>query len=231
MSNHITNAAGQWAVIWDFDGTLADSMPLHFEVWQSFMRQNQLEFNRAEFLATAGKPAASILQNYFPTSSATEIDRLAFEKDALFRELSITHGVQLFDGAARLLAGLAQAGFKQAVGSGSPPENLRLAYEQHPVLKKYIEVTVAAGDTPNSKPHPEVFLTAAERLGVAPAHCLVVEDGVLGVEAAHRAGMHCVAIVGEQDAAAFLAVGATKIVTNLAELDVISIQKLLGLAV
>lgn len=219
----------QYGVIWDFDGTLVDTMPTHFGAWQKFMAAHHHTFSEAEFWVTSGKSAEEILKSYFREASTEELTRLGDLKNSYYREAADRQGIIFTPGAEELLKALREAGFKQAIGSGTPRKNLELAYRQHPWLTTYFQVAVVAGDTPNSKPDPEVFLLAARNLGLAPRHCLVIEDGLLGIEAAKRAGMASVAVLAEgQSQAEFLERGAARVVKSLQDLSVAAILEVIN---
>jgi HAD superfamily hydrolase (TIGR01509 family) len=94
-----------------------------------------------------------------------------------------------------LIDALSAAGFKLAVGSSGPPENVRLTLEKLGRADRF-DAMVTGADVTHGKPNPEVFLKAAERLGVPPAQCAVIEDAPQGIEAANAAGMTSIAILG-----------------------------------
>jgi beta-phosphoglucomutase len=224
----MTIETAAYGVIWDFDGTLVDTMPTHFSAWQKFMAEQRQNFTEAHFWATSGKSAEEILQAYFTDASPAELARLGDLKNSYYREEAEGRGIIFAPGAVDLLKALQQAGIQQAIGSGTPRKNLELAYRQHPWLSAYFQAVVVAGDTPNSKPDPEVFLLAARKMELAPRRCLVIEDGLLGIEAARRAGMPSIAVINEnQSEAEFLKCGATRVVKSLQELDVTGIIKLI----
>lgn len=217
-----------YGVIWDFDGTMIDSMPTHFHAWQKFMAIYNLEFSEEDFWATSGKSAEEILRFYFKDVSETELTNLANLKNGMYREAAENIGIPFSTGAENLILELHRAGYKQAIGSGSPRKNLELSYLQHPQLKKYFEVAVMAEDTSHSKPDPEVFLTAANHLGIAPQNCLVLEDGLLGIEAARQAGMVSIAVIAiGQDEEEFRKRGAVRVIRNLKDLKESDITNLL----
>jgi beta-phosphoglucomutase len=93
---------------------------------------------------------------------------------------------------------LHEAGFAQALASSTPIENIELISEVLG-LKRYLSKLVSGETVPRGKPAPDIFLKAAQELGIAPAHCVVIEDAVAGVEAAHAAGMRCIAVAGNRN--------------------------------
>ncbi len=93
---------------------------------------------------------------------------------------------------------LHEAGFAQALASSTPIENIELISEVLG-LKRYLSKLVSGETVPRGKPAPDIFLKAAQELGIAPRYCVVIEDAVAGVEAAHAAGMRCIAVAGNRD--------------------------------
>jgi beta-phosphoglucomutase len=115
------------------------------------------------------------------------------------------------------MRGLHEAGFAQALASSTPIENIELISEiLH--LKQYLTILVSGETVPRGKPAPDIFLRAAEELHMPPAVCVVIEDAVAGVQAAHAAGMRCIAVAGERDLPGLRA--ADLMVKDLTEVDV-----------
>jgi beta-phosphoglucomutase len=180
----------RFAVLWDLDGVLVDTSSFHFEAWRRLMAEMGRELSEEEFRATFGRRNSEILRRWLPDLSDREIDRLSERKEAIFREL-LPEKIPLLPGVRRLTMELADAGAAQAVASSTPRANLEVVL---PRLGLPIAAYVGAEDVSRGKPHPEVFLKAAEKLSVPPARCVVIEDSVAGVEAARGAGMACVAV-------------------------------------
>ncbi len=135
--------------------------------------------------------------------------------------------MELLPGVRELLEECHRNGAAQAIGSSAPRENLNLILELTK-SRSFFQAVVAMEDTVRGKPDPEVFLTAASRLGVAPAHCLVLEDAVAGVEAAKAGGMKCVAVrfVGHHPEVKLRQAGADRVVESLKEIGYSDILKL-----
>ncbi len=190
------------AVLFDMDGTLIDSMPLHHRSWQLWHAELGLDFDEAGFFeATAGRTNREILGDLFPERSADEIGRLADRKEALYRELAL-QSLQLIAGAAEVCTAARARGLKVAVCTAAPRANIAVAFERFG-MAQWVDTVTCPEDGLRGKPHPDIFLAAAQRLGVAPAACLVFEDAPLGIEAARRAGMAAVALTTTLPAAAF----------------------------
>jgi beta-phosphoglucomutase len=217
------------AVIWDVDGTLVDTAELHFQSWVQLARTLNKPFTRADFAATFGRRNPEIIRALFDGHyTEAEIDDLGFRKEEYYRA-SARHGVELLPGVRALLEGLRGAGFKQAIGSSAPRQNLDLILELTQTAP-FFAALVSQEDTQRGKPDPQVFLVAAERLGVAPTNGVVMEDAVAGVQAAKAGGMKCVAVtfVGHHAPELLKQAGADLVVRTLEKVSAATIERLLG---
>jgi beta-phosphoglucomutase len=190
------------ALLFDLDGTLIDSMPLHHRAWQRWFAAQGLPFDDAGFFAaTAGRSNDEILCELLPALDAAARAQLAERKEALYRE-EAARSLQLIAGAAEFLDMARGAGLRLAICTAAPPGNMQLAFDRFG-LAAQVDTVTSPADGLRGKPHPDIFVEAARRLGVPAAACLVFEDAPLGVEAARRAGMDAVALTTTLPAAAF----------------------------
>jgi beta-phosphoglucomutase len=223
-----SDASGM-AVLWDVDGTLVDTGELHFEAWRQLMEQLNRPFTRADFAATFGLRNPEIFEHLFGKGhfDAHQVAELGDRKEEIYRAAA-GQGVTLLPGVRPLLEGLHAAGFKQAVGSSAPRANLDLILRLTDTLR-FFDAVVSMEDTQRGKPDPQVFLVGAQKLGVPPARCVVVEDAVAGVQAARAGGMKCIAVrfVGHHPAEKLQTAGADLIVPSLAEVSVDTVRSLL----
>lgn len=182
------------ALIFDMDGTMVDSMPWHAKAWVEYARRHGMDLDVPAFMQqTTGKNAfecACILMGR--TVSADESAQITDEKEGIYRELfaanfSAVDGFEAFQAKAR------DMGIKVAIGTAGDAHNVQFVLgnlNMQPPAQ-----AIARGDEGlRGKPHPDIFLKAAERLNVDPAACVVFEDAPFGIEAARRAGMHAVGI-------------------------------------
>lgn len=214
------------AAIWDVDGTLVDTAELHFQAWLATAKEMNQPFSRADFIATFGRRNPEIIRQLFGQNfSNQEIDEIGSRKEELYRDAA-RHGVDLLPGVRPLLEVFHTVGFKQAVGSSAPRRNVDLIL-QITETEQFFEAIVGMEDTQRGKPDPQVFLVAAEKLGVRPENCVVLEDAVAGVEAAKAGGMKCIAVtfVGHHPEEKLKEAGADWVVRNLEE---VRIRGLLG---
>jgi beta-phosphoglucomutase len=179
-------------VIFDMDGVLVDTGWAHRQAWHDLARKEGLDISDEFFRQTFGMQNAAILPMLRPGISKEELERLSDWKEQRYRDLMKEH-LELAPGAEALLLDLKRHGFRLAIGSSAPPENLNIFWDRLS-LAEWFEARVTKEEITRSKPAPETFLKAAEKLGLAPACCAVVEDAVPGVQAAKAAGMPVVAI-------------------------------------
>lgn len=185
------------AVIWDLDGVIIDSAEEHRQAWQRLAREEGVPLSDADFWATFGKRNDDIIAILWGSLSPKQVQALAERKETYFREL-MSKSATALPGAMELMRGLHEAGFPQALASSAPIENIQLISDMLG-LEQYLTALVSGETVPQGKPAPDIFLKAASELGIEPAYCLVIEDAVAGVQAAHAAGMRCISVAGERD--------------------------------
>jgi beta-phosphoglucomutase len=182
-------------VLWDLDGTLIDSSDLHQDAWAAVMRELGRTLDRGLFARSLGSRNDTILRELLEVSgSDEEIRCLGERKEQLYRELVRERGAPLLPGAADWLVRLRLAGWRQALATSAPWPNIDATLEPLELRDRF-DAIVSADDVGRGKPDPLLFLTAAERLGVAPSRCVVVEDAPAGVEGARRAGMASIGVL------------------------------------
>lgn len=212
------------AVIFDMDGVLVDSYHAHFESWKQLYGEVGVEYTEETFNADFGRTARELLLKTLGNGLTEErLKELDEHKEGLYRDI-LRQAFPAMDGASELLSALAAAGFRLAIGSSGPPENVALTVERLAGAEQF-NATVTGADVTRGKPDPQVFLIAAERLGVPPANCAVVEDAVHGITAAKRAGMTAIALTGTLQRAELSAADA--VVDSLRQLSVERIRALI----
>lgn len=207
----------QLAVIFDMDGVLVDSYAAHFESWRRLAKERGFEFTKEQFLTTFGRVSREVVVECGLLESPTPeaIAEIDDAKEAHFRDI-LCETFPPMDGAVELIDSLAEQGIPLAVGSSGPPENVALIIDLLGTRERF-DAVVTGVDVSHGKPHPEVFLKAAERLGAEPCDCVVIEDAVAGIAAAHAAGMTCLALVSTGHTTEELA-AADQVVHSLREL-------------
>jgi beta-phosphoglucomutase len=188
------SAGAPRAVLWDLDGTLADSGDYHWRAWRDILRSEGIELTYQQFLDSFGQKNDRILKAWLGADTAMDrIQRIGDAKEALYRELAAREGLTPLPGGAEWVRRLRRDGWRQAIASSAPRANVEVML--HAVgIAGAIDAIVAAEDVTAGKPDPQVFLAAAARLGASSDRCIVVEDAAAGIEGAKRAGMRTIGV-------------------------------------
>lgn len=176
-------------LIFDCDGTVVDTMPVHFHAWQEALASQSIQFDEEHFYRLAGMPTPKIAQMLAAEHGRPEAgpDIAHRKEEAYLRRLDEIQIIQPVVDIVRRYHGK----IPMAVASGGMRRVVN-AQLKAAGLADYFPVVICANDVKHGKPAPDTFLLAAERLGAAPQHCIVYEDGVLGFQAAEAAGIRCV---------------------------------------
>ena len=201
-------------IIFDIDGVLVDSYAAHMHSWMRLAQEQAASISEAQFARTFGRTSRDIIAETFGVTAPEEVRRLDDRKEEIYRDI-IRHALPAMPGAVEAVRRLCAAGFRVAVGSSGPPENVELVCRELG-LEALLSARITGSDVQRGKPDPQVFLLAAERMGIEPRACVVIEDAPAGVEAAKRAGMHCIALLGTHPAASLAA--ADSVIEHLDEL-------------
>jgi beta-phosphoglucomutase len=182
-------------VIFDMDGVLVDSYRAHWQSWHFMADELGRGLTEEQFVTTFGRTSREIIAEHWGADSLSpeEIAEFDRRKEALYREI-VDRDFPAMEGASDLIRDLSAAGFRMAIGSSGPPANVQLCVDRLGA-QPYLQALVTGKDVKRGKPDPEVFLTAAQRLGVVPVNCVVVEDAPVGITAANSAGMTSVALL------------------------------------
>jgi len=210
------------AVIWDLDGVILDSADEHRRAWLRLAREEGIPMTDADFWATFGKRNNDIFATLWGNLTPEQVKILSDRKEMYFREL-IRESAAALPGAIELMQELRDAHFSQALASSAPIENIDLISDVLG-LNQYLSILVSGETVAKGKPAPDIFLKAAAELHMHPTVCLVIEDAVAGVEAAHAAAMRCIAVAGNRDLPGLHK--AELMVKDLTEVDLKRIQQL-----
>ena len=179
------------AYLFDCDGTLADSMPLHYRAWKKALGEWKCEFDEKLFYAWGGMPVAEIIATLNRQHGLNmPVEAVSRRKESLYYEL-----LPELKAVPEVLEHVEESygRIPFAVVSGSTRESVTASLQSLKLLDRF-DAMVCAGDYKKSKPDPEAFLLAAEKLEVEPHACLVFEDTEMGIQAATAAGMASVKV-------------------------------------
>jgi beta-phosphoglucomutase len=183
-----------FAAIFDMDGVLIDSYRAHYQSWVEMAARRGLSISEQQFKTSFGRTSRESMAQFWGAGrfSDEEVRAMDQEKETAFRRI-IAAAFPAMPGAAEIVAALHKAGFGVAVGSSAPRENVDAVIDRLGV-RDQLGAAVTGSDVERGKPDPQIFLTAAQRLDVPPARCVVIEDAPVGVAAAAAAGMACVGL-------------------------------------
>ena len=217
----------QYCIIFDMDGVLADTEPIHFESWIKLAAEIGVRFTRDLFEETFGQQSPTITRKLVGADVDEDlVEEWASLKEKYYREM-IREKLEPLPGVIRIIKELKTEGFKLAIGSSGPPENVELLISRLNI-KPFFDVIITAVDVKKGKPEPEVFLTAAKKLDIIPQNCIVIEDAPVGLEAAKRAGMISIALTTTHNKAELN--DANLIIKDLTEISIREIKNLFELS-
>lgn len=180
-------------ILWDMDGVIFDSYSFHLAAWQETFAKRDIEFTKEDFTHLFGTRNDFIISNTVGKELAEKDGRnMLREKEEAFRRTA-TGRIKPVPGAVRLLNALKKGNFRLGLVSSAPRENIDLALSELG-LAGIFDCIVSGQEVSESKPSPQIYLLAAERLQATSCDCVVIEDSPLGVKAAKSAGMKCLAV-------------------------------------
>jgi beta-phosphoglucomutase family hydrolase len=184
----------KYLVIFDMDGVLADTGPIHFQSWVKMATEDAgVNFTKEFFEDSFGQQSIPITRKLVGNNvEQALVEKWADLKEKYYREM-VKDKLEPLPGVIELLSDLKNDYIKLAVGSSGPLENVELLLTSLKI-KHYFDVVITAEDVKNGKPAPDVFLLAANRLNLKSEDCIVIEDAPVGIEAAIRAGMKSIAL-------------------------------------
>jgi len=181
------------AILWDMDGVISDSYPLHYASWQETFARRGIQITKQDFTELFGVRNDLIVRTVMGNQlSDQEVAQIVQEKEEAFRRKAAGQ-IKPFPGVLKLLKALKQGNFKVGLVSSAPKQNIELVVNELD-LTDIFDCIVSGQEVSESKPNPQIFLCGAQKVGASPNDCLVIEDSPLGVKAARAAGMKCLAV-------------------------------------
>lgn len=198
-------------VIWDFDGVLADTAEAHYRCWVTALAEKEIALDRPTFDRVFGMNNRDTLNQLLGRPpEPSELESIAGRKEEIFR-MEAQWLVRPMPGALPLLVELERVGWLQALASSTPKANIDLVLAVLGIRGRF-QAILTGEDLPTGKPDPTLFLKAAEALGLSAEQCVVVEDAPAGLEAAHKAGMPCIAVATTRPREALAAAASSAVI-------------------
>jgi len=211
--------------LFDWDGVIVDSSQAHEAAWELLARETGRALPEGHFKRSFGRKNDEIIPQILDWPvSAKEIVSLGRRKEELYRQVLQERGIAPLPGVREFLVALQSAGVPCAVGSSTERLNIDTIMSSIG-LGEYFATIVSADDTTRGKPDPQVFLLAAQRIGVRPENCAVFEDAFAGLEAARAGGMRAVGVATTHPAEKLRA-HADRVVARLDEVSVAELREM-----
>lgn len=215
-----------WAALFDMDGVLVDNANFHINAWLQFAQHYNRPLTKDQYVENInGRVSADAMAYLFQRPILPdELIVLTEEKEAIYRDLYRPH-LQPTPGLLDFLNALKARRVQMAVGTSAPESNVRFTLDGLP-LRPYFDTVIDSSMVHRGKPDPEIYLTAASRVGVEPARCVVFEDAFAGIDAGLRGGMKVVAVATTHTREELEGTGAALIVDDFTGLTVDTIAQL-----
>lgn len=206
------------AIIFDMDGVIVDSEPVHYDIETSVMTELGISITEKEYHAYVGRTAMDMWTDLIDRFKLDiSVEEVIQKSRAMYHHrLHYTDQPHAIDGTVALIKGLHEMGKKLVLASSSTLENIHLVIGKHQ-LSQYFDQIVGGDEVTCGKPDPEIFNLAATRVKTLPSQCLVIEDSRNGVAAAKAAGMRCIGFNNPSSPGQLL-YDADLVVTDMSEL-------------
>lgn len=194
----LLNTMNAKAVIFDLDGTLIDNNSYHLKTWKVYLEKTGINISEEAYKKNINGRTNKDALEYIYNKNMTDEEAMqyALEKEAMYRDIYKTD-IKPVDGLLELLEVLHNRDIPMAIATSGIQVNIDFMFEHIPI-KQYFKEVVNSSHISKGKPDPEIYLKTASLLDIPPGNCLVFEDAVVGVNAAHAAGMKVVAITTTQ---------------------------------
>ena len=215
------------AILFDLDGTLANTDPLHFKIWQEILQTYNQKIDHPFYKTyISGRQNPEIIKDLIPQLSITQGEELAEYKEARFREIALE--LQPLAGLMEMLTWIETEGLKKVVVTNAPRENARFMLEVLKLTERF-EFVVLGEDMIAGKPDPAPYQYALEQLKIQPTEAIVFEDSPSGIRSAVAAGIYTFGVASTHEPSVLKAIGASQIINDFNDLQMwATIKSLLG---
>lgn len=203
------------AILFDLDGTLANTDPLHYETWKDILNQHGVEIDHSSYkVHISGRTNPVIIQDLLPHLSVAEAEELANYKEARFREIALN--LEPLTGLWEFIEWVEKQKLQKAVVTNAPPENVKFMLD---VLKlaDIFETVILAGEMTVGKPDPAPYKLCLEKLGVDATEAIAFEDSGSGIKSAVGAGIYTFGVASTHEPESLLEVGANMVINDFSD--------------
>lgn len=180
------------AIIFDMDGTLIDSTDADYQAWKRLFKEFNIDLTYEKYYPLLGKKSVDVISSQL-NLEGDEVKKALDKKMFFYRQVVEENGMKLIPGADKAIEHCRSLPLKLALATSSRREKMNMMMEMMGFLK-FFDAIVTGEEVFHGKPAPDIFLKAADRLGISPEDCLVFEDTISGIRSAKNAGMQCIAI-------------------------------------
>ena len=203
------------AILFDLDGTLANTDPLHYQAWKEILNDHGIEINHNSYKQyISGKTNPAIIQYLLPQLSKTEAEELANYKEAKFRKMAIN--LQPLTGLLDFIKWTKNQKLQKAVVTNAPPENTKFMLEILQ-LKDTFPLVILGGEMTVGKPDPAPYKLCLEKLEISPKEAIVFEDSRSGIKSAVEAGIYTIGVASTHEPESLLEVGASIVINDFSD--------------
>ena len=215
-------------LLFDMDGVLVNNLEIHRQAFAEFFRFYGVERTFDELNRVFGRGNDDIMGELMPRDVVERVGirELGYQKEAIYRRIYASI-IEPQPGLINFLADAEREGLRSAVGSSGYRVNVDFVLDKCDIAR-YFSAIVAGDEVTNCKPHPEIYLTAAAKLGLKPSECVVFEDAEAGIEAAHSAGIKVVALATTFDREFLAKTDADVIVDDFRDVTIEMLRELVG---
>lgn len=215
------------AIIFDMDGVIIDSHPVHRLAWQKFLQTLGKQVSHDDLdCILEGWRREDILRHFLGDLTQDQIVEYGSRKDEFFHQVDIP--IKPVEGLPVFLEHLEQYGIRKAIATSASERRTRITLDRLQLTARFAAI-ITANDVTKGKPDPMIYLRVAKQIGVNPRDAVAVEDSVAGVKAARAAGMNCLAIADESRCGMLREAGASDVIANFVGLTLDRMEAMLGL--
>ncbi len=204
------------AILFDLDGTIANTDPFHMQAWQKILKDYEMKVDEVFYKKQiSGKRNQRIVEEILPDLSVAEGEQLSKTKESLFRQLAASK-VQPLPGLTQVLKWTETKGLARSLVTNAPRDNVEFMLDLLNLTNTFSPI-VLGEETPAPKPHPDPYQIALEKLGLSPEQAIVFEDSLTGIRSSVAAGIKTIGIASTHDPDSLIKEGATMVVSDFTD--------------